>query len=264
MLNVKAKNKRMARGTIQSLERGLMLLEYVVNTSKAVELAELAKVLGIEKSSTHRLMATLISHGYIIQDSQKHYLAGPSINELASKAKSRLQLSDVAGRYLNELAKSTGETAHIGILSRGQVILTHNVSSNHTLTVVSRVGHSEPLHCTSLGKALLCGMNENKINSIAGRGKLKAYTKNTITSVSKLIKECEKVRTTGMARDDEEFREGVRCLAAPVRDAEGKIIAAIGVSGPASRFTGERFERAAEQVRNIGYKLSAELGYSEI
>ena len=249
------------RPTIQSLGRGLKLLDYVVLAGKPVELGELAELIGVERSSAHRLMATLIVSGFVVQDSQKKYLAGPAILELASKVGSREQVHDIAGPYLNELAEKTGETAHLGVLGREQVVLTNCVASNHTLAVTSRVGASEPLYCTALGKAIACEMTDSELKQLFGGIKFKKHTPGTIGSLSGFKKECVQVKETWLAKDDQEFREGIRCLASPVKNFSGKIAAAIGISGPKSRLGDKQFKKAGEIVRDTGIELSKRLGY---
>ncbi len=255
------KTKLKSRSTIQSLSRGLTLLEYVVSSDEPVSLGDLAELLGIERSSAHRLMATLLDYGYVIQDSQKRYLPGPAITELACKTAGRVELYDIAGPFLSDLAEQTGETAHLGVYGRGRVILTHCISSRHTLAVTSRVGSSEPLHCTALGKALICDYEREKLKDVLGKQRLKKYTPKTITSLVRLEKECQRICEVGLAVDDEEFRIGIRCLAAPVRDVSRNVVAAIGISGPKDRLDDDTFRQMRELVRTFGIKMSKRLGY---
>lgn len=250
-----------SRFTIQSLDRGLLLLGQVVNSDKPLKLKELADFLEIEKSSVHRLMATLKTHGLVAQDARKAYLPGPAIMELASKMRNRLNIHDLAGGCLAELAQRTGETAHLAILADGQSVLTNSVSSNHALAVNSRVGQSEPLHCTALGKALLCGYDREKIKALFRGRRLKRFTSKTITSVNTFINECSQVHKTLIARDDQEYRCGVRCVATPVLDLTGDVVGAIGISGPADRLDKNLYEKSARIVKSAGVELSEKLGF---
>jgi len=249
------------RPTIQSLGRGLTLLDHVISAGKPVSLGELAALLEIQRSSTHRLMATLVAYGYIHQDTGKRYIPGPAIMELASKVGSREQVHEIAGPYLNALAEKTGETTHMAVLGRDGAILTNCVTSNHTLAVTSRVGQAEPLYCTALGKALVCETAEKEIKLLLGKGRLKKYTPKTITTTAGFIAECHAVSSDRLAKDDEEFRGGIRCLAAPVKDFRGNVVAAIGISGPTSRLTNTQYEAMGNLVREIGIALSKKLGY---
>lgn len=261
MKNTIAKRSGRSRSTVQSLDRGLLLLDYVVSSDRPVALGKLADLLGVEKSSAHRLMATLIRHGYAMQDAQKGYIPGPAIMEQASKLGNRGDVHESAGPFLTQLANTTGETAHLGVLGRNQVVLTNCVASNHAVAVTSRVGEAEPLYCSALGKALICEYDQQRVKTLLGKGRLKKYTSKTIGSVSALIKECRRVRTELLAKDDEELRKGVRCLAAPVKDFSGAVVAAIGISGPSDRLVDARFEQMGEHVKRIGINLSQKLGF---
>jgi len=254
-------DSKASRPTIQSLDRGLQLLAQVVNSAEPLGLSELAEFLGLEKSSIHRLMATLITRGFVVQDSHKCYLPGLGIMELAAKVRRRHRLHELADVYVNELAQQTGETAHLAILRHDKVVFTNNVSSDHPLSVNIRVGQAEPLHCTALGKALLCNLENDQIKTMLGRGRLEKFTDNTIGTVSGFLKQCEQVRASLIAQDDEEYRLGIRCLATPVFDFSGKVVATIGISGPTSRLTDQVLSVSSEVVKTSGQKLSEALGY---
>lgn len=227
-----------------------------------MELGELTKLLGIERSSTHRLMATLIVSGFIIQDLHKKYLAGPAILELASKVGSRDQIHDIVGPYLNEIAEKTGETTHVGVMGRGQVVITNCVASKHTLAVTGRVGASEPLYCTALGKAISCEFTDDELAKLFSNLKFEKYTANTINTFARFKEECLHVKEKWLAKDDEEFIPGIRCLASPVKNFSGKIVAAVGISGPSSRLNNREFEKAGKYIRELSIDLSKRLGYT--
>ncbi|RKZ92026.1 MAG: hypothetical protein DRQ40_09210 [Gammaproteobacteria bacterium] len=250
------------RPTIQSLGRGLKLLDYVVSAGKPVELGELAMLLGIERSSAHRLMATLIVSGFIIQDSQKKYLAGPAILELATKVGSREQVHDIVGPYLDEITEKTGESSHLAVMGREQVVITSCVASKHILAVTGRVGASEPLYCTALGKAIACEMTDDELTQLFSNIKFEKFTPKTITTLTGFKKECLHVKEKWLAKDDEEFIPGIRCLASPVKNFSGKVVAAVGISGPASRLNNKEYEKAGKHIRETAIDLSKRLGYT--
>jgi len=250
------------RPTIQSLGRGLKLLNYVVSAGKPVELGELAMLLGIERSSAHRLMATLIVSGFIIQDSQKKYLAGPAILELATKVGSREQVHDIVGPYLDEITEKTGESSHLAVMGREQVVITSCVASKHILAVTGRVGASEPLYCTALGKAIACEMTDDELTQLFSNIKFEKFTPKTITTLTGFKKECLHVKEKWLAKDDEEFIPGIRCLASPVKNFSGKVVAAVGISGPASRLNNKEYEKAGKHIRETAIDLSKRLGYT--
>jgi IclR family acetate operon transcriptional repressor len=247
---------------VQSLSRGLHLLEHVVHSDHPVPLTEAAELIGVDKSSAHRLLATLIGHGYLLQDHRRHYIPGPAILEIAAKSGRRQQLHSLAGPCLAELARSTGETAHLAILSRNRALLTGSVTSTHTLAVTSRVGDTDPLHCSALGKALICDLPSERLLDLLGRPPFEQFTPHTHTFLPQVLTDCRIVHNQGVAMDDEEYREGVRCLAAPVRDFSGAVVAAVGISGPADRLCSDEIDRASLAVRHAARELSGQLGYS--
>ena len=250
-----------SRPTIQSLDRGLKLLKYIISAEKAVELGELAEFTGIERSSTHRLLATLIADRFVVKDAEKRYLPGTAILELASKIYAKEQIHEMAAIYLNELIEKTGETAHFAVLEGDRVIITNFAASSHVLAVTGRIGESEPIYCTALGKALVCEKGKNRIEQLFKDKKIIKHTKNTISSVDSFIKECALVKAEMIAKDNEEYIVGIRCLAAPVKAYSGDVTAAIGISGPVSRLNDRKFRESSEIVKNVGIKFSKRLGY---
>lgn len=256
---------------IQSLDRGLKLLEEIGRSKISVSLKDLASVLGIDRSSIFRLLSTLESRGYLERDEEtKRYKLGYKILELSGRLYANFQISELARPYLEELARRTGESAHLAIYSSSGALLIEKENSSEAISVNMDIGRGEPLYCTALGKVLLLSLSQEKLNSIisAGvgsvRGEIKSYTKNTIVDSRMLVEELEKVRQKGYAIDNEEYREGVRCVASPVYDFRGKIVAAIGISGPGSRITLEKDEEIGAAVKGIAEKFSLQLGYSDL
>ena len=246
---------------IQSLDRGLVLLEHIVGASRPVPLKELAALLDVEKSSAHRLLATLAARDYVVRDAHRHYLSGPAVPELAARITGQVEIHAVVHPFLRQLAAESGETAHLAILRRDCATLVDCVPSGHALAVTSRIGQNEPVHCTALGKALLCDATEEELRRLLGR-RLRRYTLSTGTSVLQFARQCKLVRAEALAEDDQEYRDGVRCLAAPLRNGSGRVAAAIGVSGPVSRLTAARLQALRPLVRKTGMTISQQLGFT--
>jgi len=247
---------------IQSLDRGLQILEYIAEQEEPVRLADLAGLLGVEKSSAHRLVRTLAARGYVQQDRDTTgYVLHDKVIGLASKLTSSRRLGECAGKYLRRLARETGETAHLAVAgSDGTLVVDYEHGAN-PVGVTSRWGRAEPFHCTAVGKALLAGLDRTEVGRFVGPGKLKRYTSRTITRLADLVRECEAVREGGIAFDRMEYRDDTNCAASPVRDVRGRVIAAIGVSGPSKRFTGRRMTAAAAGVKQAAVALSSDLGF---
>lgn len=252
----------MAGQRIQSLDRGLQILEFIAQHDQPVRLAELSGLLGIEKSSAHRLAATLADRGYVRQDSETlGYVLCDKVFELASSLASHRNVQEYARKYLCRLARETGETAHLAVPGDKSVVLVDHEFGSNPVAVTTRWGSNEPLYCTALGKAILAGKSNAELKELLGPGRLKRYTKNTITSISELAKQCRQVEKEQVAFDLEEFNEGMNCLAGPIYDFRGQVVAAIGISGPVERVTDDTIKTLAECIRQCSQDLSAELGY---
>lgn len=254
---------RAGKRRVQSLDRGLQILEFVADQDRPVRLAELAGLLGVEKSSAHRLARTLADRRYLDQDSDTlGYELGDALFALAGRLASRRDVRDCGRKYLKILAERTGETAHLAVRGpSGAVLVDHEFGSN-PVAVTTGWGSSEPFHCTALGKVLLAAIDHSELLEIVGRGPLKRYTERTITRTADLAEECRRAGEEQVAFDRCEFREDMNCIASPVRDFRGRIVIAIGISGPKERLDGKAIAAMAEEVKNCALELSRELGYS--
>jgi IclR family acetate operon transcriptional repressor len=139
----------------------------------------------------------------------------------------------VANEPLKALAADTSETAHLAVREGKRALFIDHVTSSHVMSISGQTGELVPLYCTSHGKALLIDLEEQDLLELLGNKPLKAYTKNTIESIRSLAAECRNFREKGFATDESEYLDGVRCLAAPIRDRDGAVIASIGISAPA-------------------------------
>ena len=247
--------------TIQSLDRGLKLLEAIGRSGTPVALNDLRSALDIDRSSIFRLLLTLENRGFLERDdATRKYRLGGKILELSGKLYEGLKITDIARPFLEELTRKTKESSHIAIYSNRRSLLIDKEDSSEVIFVNMDVGRSEPLHCTALGKALLLQFPEKKIRAVL-KGDRERYTGNTITDAGKFITELEKVKKKGYAVDNEEYRPGVRCLAAPVYDNKGKIVAAIGISGPVSRINSARLGKLGKTVKETARRISRQMGY---
>lgn len=243
---------------IQSVARGLKIMEMLAASTDTVSVTELADALGIDKSSASRLVQTLANHGYAEQDPQsRRYRLGPQVVRLSRSLLTRMPLRNEADPFLHNLVNRTGECAHLAILAQNQALYIDQVESPASLRVTTGVGTLAPLHCTALGKSLLAFSAEAVFPS-----EMRAFTPRTITDVETLRHHLEQVRQQGYAVDDEEYDFGVRCVAAPVFDYRGKAVGAIGVSGPAGRMTLQRVAEFAAVVAEVSRDLSDRLSFN--
>lgn len=242
---------------IQSLARGLKILDILCESSNGVSVTEIAERLGLDKGSASRLVATLANYSYAERDPlSRRYTLGPQVVTLSRSLLAKLPLREVAKPYLRELMEKSGECAHVGILSQGKVLYIDQVESAASLRVNAEVGSLSPLHCTALGKAILA------FSRIPLPHSLERFTENTLIDLDSLRKDIEKVRERGYALDDEEFDLGVRCIAAPVFDYREKVIGSIGISGPVTRMTPGAMTHFADIVLKVSQALSDKMRFS--
>jgi DNA-binding IclR family transcriptional regulator len=243
---------------IQSLARGLRVLEIMAEMTEGIGVTELADRLEVNKATASRLVHTLLAHGFVEQAPDgRRFQLGPVRVQLSRSVINRMPLRETAKPYLHKLVKVTGECAHLAIYAQGQALYIDQVESDATLRVNAEVGHMAPLYCTALGKVLLA------FGDYPLPEDLEIRTAATIITQEMLTLELEKVRQQGFAIDDEEYDEGVRCIAVPVFDFRNKIVGAVGISGPAARVSLDRLEKLAGQVMQIGLELTDRLKFKQ-
>src|SRR5689334_18338188 len=242
---------------IQSLDRGLVILEAVSRSSEPVSLSELTDLLGIDRSSVFRLANTLKRRGFLAYPTgRKDYILGSALWRLAHQYDWGNMLIRVSREPLKKLANRTNETAHLAIREGKHALFIDHAAVNHVIAVSGQTGEMVPLYCTAHGKALLADLDQPELRSLFGSS-LKSYTKQTVRTVAQLADTCAQIRAQGFASDDGEFQEGVRCVAAPIRAQSGMVIGSIGISAPLLRFPKERYLACGEQVREVADEISA-------
>jgi DNA-binding IclR family transcriptional regulator len=255
--------KRVTRETpsIQSLDRGLMILETVGKAGAPVSLGQLTGMLGIDRSSAFRLANTLKRRGFLANASVgKDYILGPSIWRLSRQYDWSKMLATVAHDHLKSLADTTKETAHLAVQEGRKALFIDHVATSHVIAISGQTGELVPLYCTSHGKALLADFDAPRLKALFGGAKLEAWTKRTLVTIADLAKNCAQIRARGYAIDESEFMDGVRCLAAPIRDREGTVIASIGISAPTARFPPRRDSEFAARVTEIALDIGKLIG----
>jgi IclR family transcriptional regulator, KDG regulon repressor len=242
---------------VQTLARGLIILERLSEAPDGLGITELAEEFGVDKGSMSRLLQTLAIYGFAEKDeSSRKYILGPQIVRLSRIVLTRMPLRETAKPFLKDLVAATGECAHLAIAAQRQALYIDQEESPSSLRVTTGVGTLAPLHCTALGKVLMA------FSHTPLPDKPKAFTVRTITDPGMLQHHLELVRNQGYAIDDEEYEIGVRCVAVPVFDYRDKCVAAIGISGPTSRLSLEILPKAAQAVQDIGKALSLRLSFN--
>lgn len=250
------------RNLVQSVSRSLRILEALGRNSRPQSLAEITAAVQLPKTTVHRLLETLQYEGYVEQNPvTRQLILSSKILELAASFLGRLDVREVARPLLMELWQQSQETVHLGLLDGGEVLYVEKLESPHTIRMYSEIGRRAPLHCTGLGKALLANLPPEKRERIIEQRGLKRYTENTLVDRADLLQELATIRSQGVAFDNEEHEKNVRCVAAPVYDAQGQVIAAISIAGPAFRMTPERQQDLEPHVMEAAQRISRRLGY---
>ncbi len=247
---------------VQSLERALDILEVLGHSESELGVSEIGLSVGLANGTVHRLLSTLAQRGYARQvlDNRK-YTLGPKAITLASSARERL--GPLARPYLRELMEVSQESANLAALDKNSVVYIEQVAAPRMVRMFTEPGNRVPPHASGTGKVLLAYQPPEAVPAILGRGKLTRFTSSTITDVGRLREELERIRERGYAMDSEETEEGVRCVAAPVLGAEGRVVAAISISGPAGRLDDERLEEIIPHLKRIAGDLSKSLSGSD-
>ncbi len=261
---VEVRRNESGRYNIQAVDRAIKALE-LLSEGEPLKLDALSAQLGISTSSTYRLLSTLQSHRYVEADENKGgYRLGLACLELARSFARTSDIRRMALPELNRLRDETKETVHLGVLDDMEVVYLEKLHGLHPIGLMSsRVGGRSPAHCTGLGKILLAYQPPNVVVDHCNDHGLREFTDRTITDVDELTDHLEHVRKRGYALDLGEHEAEVRCVAAPVFDDNGQVVAAISISGPASRLGDlddqpeliKRTEAAAEYVsRKLGHR----------
>lgn len=240
---------------VQSLERALDILEVLSKSEREMGVTEIGPMVGLANGTTHRLLATLTARGYARQvPESRKYTLGPRAITLASAARERL--GPLAQPFLRELMEVSRESANLAVLDRNSVVYLEQVPASRMVRMFTEPGNRVPPHASGTGKVLLAYEPPAAVDAILGQDGLRRYTANTITDRRRLEEELGRIREQGYAADFEELEEGVRCVAAPVFGAEGKVVAAISISGPAGRLDEERLRELIPQIKRIADEFS--------
>jgi len=248
---------------IKVLDKSLSVLELLLQKDSSMNMTELSEKLGFYPSTIHRILDTLKHWGYVEQDSHtQKYQLGLKALELGMAKLHQMDLVREVTPYLKELVNQCNETVHLGVLEEGEVLYLAKEESSQTIRMCSFVGKRAPVHCTALGKVLLAYLPEGERKKILGKRVLPRLTEKTITDKRELEKELNKVKKQGFALDRGENEKDVRCIAAPIRNYQGKVIAAVSISGPAFRIDVNTQNNLKEALLQTSKKISKRLGYN--
>lgn len=246
--------------TIAVVLRTLDILEALADGKRPLGPTELARRVGTTPSAAFRILKTLEERGYVARDPiTGQYRLGTRLAYLGERSTGAIDLRHVARPALEELHRRFRETVNLAVLDNGQIVYIDMIESDHGLRMAARVGARDYPHSTSLGKAILAYLPQSELDQHLQRP-LPKRTPNTITDPEALRLELERVRSSGVAEDHEENEEGACCFGAPVFDHQGRVVAAISISGPAVRLAGPRADEIRAAVKNASLAVSQAIG----
>ena len=222
---------------LHSLDRAVSVLEVLGQSDTPLSLAEICQRMNLHKSTAHRSLMVLERSALIERTQENRFRLGLKLYELGNRAVEQIDLRARVQPYFRRLSSQVGETVHLSVLQKTSVVYLDKVEPNRRVCMSSKIGTSNPVYCTSMGKAMLAFQPEDAIEQIIAKLRFVRYTHKTIGSREALLKALERVRRRGYAIDDEEIEVGVRCIGAPIFNEHHRAIAAVSVSGPASRIT---------------------------
>jgi DNA-binding IclR family transcriptional regulator len=252
-----------AKGSIQVIERMMSLLDVLADISEPASLKTLSQATGLHPSTAHRILAVMSNERLVERHESGCYTLGMRLLELGNIVKSRISISSTARPFMQTLYEKTGEAINLGIRDQDEIVYVERTSTGRALVrVVYLVGARAPLHLTSLGKLFLAGEKTAEVRAYAKRTGLPGKTLHSLTELNTLEKELDKIRRHDIAYDNEEAEIGLRCVACPIRDDEGVIIAGLSISAPTDRHNPKWIallqETTGDISRALGFKKPAE------
>lgn len=246
---------------LSSVENALKILESFTVDDTEKRVTQIANDLGLAKSTVSRLLKTLLNQGYVKKspDTQKYSL-GNKVLTLYSALMSNMEIVKEAHPFLEELAKDTSESVQLAELDKNKVIYMEQIKSSFPIQIFAHIGRVNPVHCTSSGKLLLAYQDFQTIENILSKG-LEKFSAYTITDENKLKKELLEIRDLGYCYIENEFIDGIVSIAAPIRDYNKNVIAAVSLVGPIQRINGAKVQKYINKVVETAKKISSSMGY---
>ena len=245
----------------QSLSRALRILVELGEGPRTLD--QLAEPLGVHKTTVLRLLRTMEEQRFVHRDSGHRYHLGARLFALSSAALDRHEIRGAAAPLLSRLNHSTGQTVHLGVYEGGEVVYLDKYESRHPIRMYSRIGLPMPQHCTAIAKVLLADLPEPRRREVAAELPYTRFTDNTITGPEALLAELARVADQGHAVDDAEHETFITCIAAPIRDASGRVAAAASISVPHVLLGRDEVLALLPELIDTTRAVSAECGFNE-
>jgi DNA-binding IclR family transcriptional regulator len=248
---------------LHSVKSAMRILRLFSTEEPELGVSEMASRIELSKSSTHRLILTLLKEGYLEKNEiNRKYLLGLSLLGLTGIITNTMEIHKESLPILEYLVEQLGETVHINVLEENDVVYIHKVECKHPVRLLSDIGKKNPAYCSSAGKVILAYQSKEMINRVL-QSELSPYGPNTITESEKLRENLINIKLLGYSVAIEELHEGVVSIAVPVRDYTEEVIAAISVVGPIQRMHDHKFSTYIQILQLSAMKLSQQLGFFE-
>lgn len=247
--------------TSSTLERALFLLEFIASTDGKIGVRELAESVNLPKSTTHRILDTLLQTGFVEQDpNTEKYFIGLKAIEIGMSGLRKVDLVETSIPYLKELTLSTSQTAFLAVYNEGEIVYLYKSEGTSSVITNANLGTRSPVHCTGLGKAILAYFPLEEVEKIISEKGLKKYTHTTITDSQEFLQELSNIRHTGVAFNNEEHDDGLSSIAAPIFNLTGNVVASISVAGLTNRISEDQ-RNIAMLIKEKGSLISKRLGF---
>ncbi|WHY68121.1 IclR family transcriptional regulator [Neobacillus sp. SuZ13] len=252
----------MSERLIQSVERAADILELFLVTKPELSIKEISEHLNLSKSTVHGIIKTLEHRGYLQQNPEDlKYKPGIKLFELGNYVGKNLDIAKVAKPIIRKLVDELNETVHLVSLQRDEIIYIEKVEGQSALTIYSHIGKRAPFHSTGVGKSILAHLNENEVNRILSSITLESFTKHTMTNIEEIKEQLHGIREQGYAVDDEEIELGLKCIAAPIFNHQGNVIASISCAAPKMRLDENKLPQVIAGITRAAAEISSCLGY---
>ncbi|MBK6337768.1 MAG: helix-turn-helix domain-containing protein [Betaproteobacteria bacterium] len=248
-------------GQVQSLTRGLSILEVLAKAEGGLTLTDVTQRVGLPASTTHRLLATLEKTGYVVQAGELgRWYVGLQAFAVGSSFLANRDFVAQSHPYMRRLMEQAGETVNLAILDGTEAVFIDQVQCRETMRTIVKLGSRVPLHASGVGKALFASLRDEQIDAILKVKGLPRITPHTITAPETMWAALRVIRQRGFSFDDEEHLPGTRCVAAPIYDEHGESVAAISIAGPSARLPDERIRQLGLLVAHIAEEVTRRLG----
>ena len=248
---------------VQSLDRTFDILELLANEQNGYNLVQISEKLNLPKSTVHRLIGVLLQREFVrkSQDTNRYRL-GPGFIGLCSHYLNSLELKTESSPFMEELSETTGNVVFLAIRQNDKMVYIDSKEQINSLRKYAIIGQQKPLYCTSLGKALLIGLTDDEIRALLAKEPFEKRGPNTHMNIESLLQDIRECRRRGWALDNQEAEPAINCVAAPIRDYRGQVIAAISTSWILAQHPEMIPEEIAEKVKRQASNISFNMGYT--